>query len=87
MKTIEQHNLEQGAPATDSPAPERTTDSMMWLAPQPDSIAAAPAKIVVPPTGGKLLQRQQASLQRQIFLTIVPFIIVPIGLGGWLGLT
>jgi methyl-accepting chemotaxis protein PixJ len=88
MKTIEQQNLEQGAPTTDSPAPERTTDSIMWLASQPDLIAAElPAKIIVPPTSGKLRQRQQASLQRQIFLTIVPLIILPIGLASWLGLT
>ncbi|WP_310490281.1 GAF domain-containing protein, partial [Chamaesiphon sp. VAR_69_metabat_338] len=29
-------------------------------------------------------QRQQQSLQQQIFLTILPFMLLPLGLGGWL---
>jgi methyl-accepting chemotaxis protein PixJ len=90
MNTIER---DQATPknmtATETPVLEPTTDdSVLWLSEEPAQLDLADRSVDAPdPVNSlsqQLHQRQQRSLQQQIFLMILPFIVLPMGLGGWL---
>lgn len=89
MKTIEQNAAEQSAPTTKTPVWDGTTDSTSWLAPdQVQTQLRLPddSTMAVNAPGERISARQQ-TLQRQIFLMILPFIILPLGLSGWLAVS
>ncbi|WP_310482933.1 GAF domain-containing protein [Chamaesiphon sp. VAR_48_metabat_403] len=77
MNTIERDQAER-TPTETTLQVEVSSDSDLWIS--PDRIPhIQPAPAVAPP-----IQPRQPSLQRQILLMILPFIILPIGLSGWL---
>ena len=87
MNTIDKNDLAESVPATTTPLLETTTDSVLW-APQ------AHPNLTQPPTSPKIAtlpnvkrQRQQQSLQRQIFLMILPLTILPLASIGLLSIS
>jgi methyl-accepting chemotaxis protein PixJ len=88
MNTIERDQTEQ--PTTQAPATAVTP-----LTPMAD---VSLLEVAAPPVGSEdrgvdsfelagrhqIPQRPQQSLQQQIFLTLLPFILIPLGLSGWL---
>lgn len=85
MNTLNQNDLAESAPATATPLLETTTDSVLW-APQAHPNLTQPPIPKVAPAHVKR-QRQQQSLQRQIFLIILPLIILPLASIGWIGVS
>jgi methyl-accepting chemotaxis protein PixJ len=90
MNTIERDQTTPENPtAEETPvlAP-KTDDSVLWLVEAPANPESADRLATgsepVDPLSKRLQHRQQRSLQQQIFLMILPFILLPIGLGGWL---
>jgi methyl-accepting chemotaxis protein PixJ len=80
MNTIERDQAERTEPTATTPpvAVEVSGDSDLWISSErPAHIH--PAAAVARPTPPR-----QPSLQRQILLMILPFIVLPIGLSGWL---
>jgi methyl-accepting chemotaxis protein PixJ len=88
MKTIERDTAKESAPATTIVEPTLTDPVMSASPAQADLNLEYSSDLTrsgnVPP---QILQRQQQSLQRQIFLMILPFIILPIGISGWLAVS
>jgi methyl-accepting chemotaxis protein PixJ len=87
MNTIERDQAEQPT-TTATPVPPTTDDAAMWLAAEPPIVAPVDRSFDrVERTAierPQVPQRQQQSLQRQILVTILPFILLPLGLSGWL---
>ncbi|WP_373547498.1 GAF domain-containing protein [Chamaesiphon sp.] len=89
MNTIDRNDVEKIAPTTETPLLEPATDSVLWVSQAQVMTEMEPpnSSITVAPFEQKIQRRQQKSLQRQIFLMILPFIILPLGMGGWLGVS
>lgn len=85
MNTLDQNDLAESDLATATPLLEQTTDSVLW-APQAHPNLTQPPIPKVAPANVKR-QRQQQSLQRQIFLIILPLIILPLASIGWIGVS
>ncbi len=83
MNTIERDKVTPSDPMTTPPPAATETDSVgvaspsgeLWISPEREPRAPNPVPVPVQP---------RPSLQRQILLTILPFILLPIGLSGWL---
>jgi methyl-accepting chemotaxis protein PixJ len=76
MNTIERDQTEQ----TTTPAPATTVTPLTLVGSEDrgiDGVELAVDRQQHP-------QRQQQSLQQQIFLTLLPFMLIPLGLSGWL---
>ena len=89
MNTIDKNDVEKIAPTTETPFLEPATDSVLWVSQAQVMTQMEPpnSSITVAPFEQKIQRRQQKSLQRQILLMILPFIILPLGMGGWLGVS
>ncbi len=91
MNTIERNETEQDVPTTETPIIDSAAaDSLLWIdEAQANLTQLRPpiSKITVASFEERLRPRQQQTLQRQIFLMILPFIVLPLGLIGLVGLS
>lgn len=86
MNTLDQNDLEESAPAIATPLLETTTDSVLWAPQAHPNLTQPPTSLkIVAPTDVR--QRQQKSLQRQIFSIILPLIILPLASIGLLSVS
>ena len=89
MKTIEQDpvatNTSDIAPAP--PAADLAETASTWSQETELSQANFAAVTPNPHNSGQIHQRRRQSLQRQIFLIILPFIILPLGMSAWLAMS
>jgi methyl-accepting chemotaxis protein PixJ len=90
MTTIDQDTAAKSAPSTATPIVEPTfTDSVIWVSQEPEELTQiyqsnSTRTVDAPP---QIYRRSSQSLQRQIFLMILPFVVLPIGMGGWLAVS
>jgi methyl-accepting chemotaxis protein PixJ len=83
MNTIERNDTSESATATESPVLEPTaTDSFMAVAAEQSHLTELRSSKLITPR--RDLQRQSQTLQRQILLTILPFVVLPFGIAGWM---
>ena len=89
MNTIDKDEVEKIAPTAETPFLEPATDSVLWGSQAQVMTQMEPPNlaITVAPFAKKIQRRQQKSLQRQILLMILPFIILPLGIGVLLGVS
>ena len=85
MNTLDQNDLEESVPAITTPLLETATDSVLWAPQAHPNLAQLTSLEIVAPANVK--QRQQQSLQRQIFLIILPLIILPVASIGLLSVS
>jgi methyl-accepting chemotaxis protein PixJ len=89
MKTLEQDAVATSTPdtAADPPASDLVETSTIWS--QDTELTQVSSADATPNlhNRGQIHQRRQQSLQRQIFLMILPFIILPLGMSAWLAMS
>jgi methyl-accepting chemotaxis protein PixJ len=84
MKTIDRTEIQTSVPAPAEPMDATATTNLdLWVTPERSN----PTERQPRSTANAIGTRQQQTLQRQIFLTIFPFIVVPIVVSGWLAVS